>query len=137
MKRIAVASVSLVLAACGSIKNKEPPPKPFAGTHWNVVLERPLPGEGPWFEFGDGHMEGFGGCNKVGARYVQDTVGARYISIGRLEMGRHACETQAQTIESRVLETLQGVSSYTITGDIMKMSGSAGTLTLHAADKKP
>jgi heat shock protein HslJ len=137
MKKAWLWCCMLVLAAaCGSLQKKEPPPKPFAATHWVVVLERPLPGEAPWFVFGDGHMDGFGGCNKVGARYVQDSVGARYLSIGRLEMGRHACDPQSQAAESRILETLQGVSSYTITADTMKMSGSAGTLTLRAEEEK-
>jgi heat shock protein HslJ len=135
MKRWAMAmamGASLVLAACGTINKKEPPPRPFAGTPWEVVLELPLKGEQPNFRFGDGRMEGFGGCNQVTARYVQDTVGARAIVIGRLQVGRRACDVSAQVAEERVLEVLQAVSSYTITADSMVMSGSAGSLKLKA-----
>ena len=65
----------LLLCAC-ALPQKEPPPKPVAGTRWDVVLELPLPGEQPWFRFGDGRMEGFAGCNHVTAQYLQDSVGA-------------------------------------------------------------
>ena len=72
-----------LLAACAGSKEKEIPPKPFVGTRWQVVLELPVAGEQPHFRFGDGRMEGFGGCNRVASRYVQDSVGARAIAIGR------------------------------------------------------
>ncbi len=135
MKRWALGGVvgaSLLLAACGTINKKEPPPRSFTGTPWEVVLELPLRGDAPSFRFGDGRMEGFGGCNQVTARYVQDTVGARAIVIGRLEVGRRACDVSARVAEERVLEVLQAVSSYTITGDTMTMSGSAGSLKFRA-----
>lgn len=135
MKRLKLAAAlgaALVVAACGTINKKEPPPRPFVGTPWEVVLELPLRGEQPSFRFGDGRMEGFGGCNQVTARYVQDTVGARAIVIGRLEVGRRACDVSARVAEERVLEVLQAVSSYTIIADSMTMSGSAGSLKFRA-----
>jgi heat shock protein HslJ len=128
-----------VLAACGYIeKQKEPPPKPFVGTKWTVILDLPVKGEQPNFRFGDGRMEGFGGCNQVTARYVQDAVGARAIAIGRIEGGRRGCDASTQAAESRVLETLQSVSSYSVTADTLTMSGSGGTLKFKAPeDPKP
>lgn len=126
----ALAVAALVLAACAT--KKEPPPKPFTGTRWAVVLELPLPGEPPNFRFGDGRVEGFGGCNQVTARYVQDTVGARAIAIGRLEAGRRACDPSARAAEEHVLGVLQSVSSYSVTADTLTMSGSAGTLRFKA-----
>jgi heat shock protein HslJ len=111
---------------------KEPPPKPFTGTRWAVLLQIPLPGEPPNFRFGDGRMEGFGGCNRVSARYVQDTVGTRYITLGRIETGMRGCEPGAREAERHVLSILQNVTSYTITGDDMVMTGSGGSLQLHA-----
>ena len=135
MKPILVAAVLgavLLTAACETINKKEPPPRPFTGTRWEVVLELPLAGEQPNFRFGDGRMEGFGGCNQVTARYVQDTVGARAIVIGRIEAGRRACDVSARIAEERVLEVLQAVSSYTIIADTMTMSGSAGSLKMKA-----
>src|SRR5260221_8150238 len=63
--RLATGGIALVaalafLAACAAAR-KEPPPKPFAGTRWQVVLELPLAGEQPNMRFGDGRVEGFGG----------------------------------------------------------------------------
>jgi heat shock protein HslJ len=118
-------------AGCASTE-KEPPPKPFTVTRWQVTLEIPLAGEQPSVRFGDGRMEGFGGCNRIGARIIQDSVGSRFIAIGRIETGRRACDANVQATEVRMLEILQSVSSYTITGDLMVMSGSGGTLKLKA-----
>ena len=127
--KLAVSLVAAALLAAGcATTQKEPPPKPFTGTRWTVVLELPLAGEQPNFRFGDGRMEGFGGCNQVTARYVQDTVGARAIAIGRLEVGRRFCDPSERAAEERVLSVLQSVSSYSITADTMTMSGSAGSL---------
>lgn len=123
------------LVACASTK-KEPPPKPFVGTHWEVVLDLPLAGERPWVRFGDGRMEGFGGCNRIAARYVQDSVGAKAIGIGRIQSGQHACDRPARDAEDHIVGTLQAVSSYSITADTMTMTGSAGTLKFSAAAAK-
>jgi len=125
---LATAALAVLAAGCGSLQKKEPPPKPFVGTKWVVVLELPVPGEQPWFRFGDGRMEGFGGCNRIAARYVQDTVGSRFIAVGRIDRGVKPCDAGTQAAEARVLEVLQAVSSYTITVDAMVMSGSAGAL---------
>lgn len=128
MKAFFGLTLALCLAACGLAPKKEPPPKPFVGTKWQVRLELPLSGEQPHFRFGDGRMEGFGGCNRINARYVQDTVGARAIVIGRMDSGTRVCDGGAIEAEKRMLEVLQAVSSYTVTADTMTMTGSAGTL---------
>src|SRR5260221_12578862 len=75
------------LAGCAS-QPKEPPPKPFAGTRWQVQLEVPLAGEQPNMRFGDGRVEGFGGCNKFAAPYVQDSGGARAIGTATTKRDR-------------------------------------------------
>ena len=132
MKRLVLLlSLTLLAGACATSR-KEPPPKPFTGTRWAVVLELPIAGEPPNFRFGDGRVEGFGGCNLVTARFVQDTVGARAIAIGRLEVGRRTCDPSARAAEMHVLQVLQAVSSYSITADTLTMSGSAGTLRFKA-----
>ncbi len=132
MKLGSIVALLVLLPACATTP-KEPPPKPFAGTRWEVVLEMPNAGAQPQMRFGDGRVEGFGGCNKFLARYVQDVVGARAIAIGRIEVDRRLCaDTSAQVAEARILEVLQAVSSYTITGDIMIMAGSGGTLRFRA-----
>jgi heat shock protein HslJ len=130
--RIGVLAVAALLAACAAITEKEPPPKPFAGTRWDVMLELPLPGEQPWFRFGDGRMEGFAGCNRVTAQYLSDSVGAGAFAVRRIEGGTKACDAAARTVEARILSTMQSVSGYTISGDVMRMAGSGGTLTLRA-----
>lgn len=127
MKRLLAAATILALCACSPPK-REPPPKPFVGTKWQVQLELPIEGEQPHFRFGDGRMEGFGGCNRIAARYVQDTVGARAIAIGRIESGTRVCDASKREAEMRMLEVLQSVSSYAITADRLTMTGSGGTL---------
>jgi heat shock protein HslJ len=130
--------VSLALLSACATQEKEPPPKPFVGTRWEVVLELPLAGTQPQMRFGDGRVEGFGGCSMFVARYVQDVVGARAIAIGRIEVDRRLCaDPSAQAAETRVLEVLQAVSSYTITADTMVMAGSAGILRFRAYSQEP
>ncbi len=123
------------LASCAAQK-KEPPPKPFIATRWQVVLEIPIPGEPAYVRFGDGQMEGFGGCNKLSARFVQDSVGARAIVLGRIVSGRRGCDPAAQASENRLLEVLQSVSSYSITADEMVMTGSGGSLRFKAVPQE-
>lgn len=136
MRILAVAATATLLAACAAQK-KEPPPKPFVGTKWVAELELPIQGEQPHFRFGDGRMEGWAGCNRVGARYVQDTVGSRFIAIGRIDRGTRACDPGNQAAESRVLEILQAVSSYTIVGDQLTMTGSGGSLKFRSDPPNP
>ena len=50
--RVAWVLVALLAAGCGSLQKTEPPPKPFIGTKWTVVLELPLQGTQPWLQFG-------------------------------------------------------------------------------------
>jgi heat shock protein HslJ len=138
MKTNPVASAlaaAILLAACAS-QPKEPPPKPFTGTRWQAELEQPYAGEKPWVRFGDGRIEGFGGCNPIAARYVQDSVGAKAIAIGRIESGRHGCDAAASRLEDAWLEAFHSASSYTITGDVLTMSGSGGTLRFHAVPEE-
>ena len=132
---IAAAAAS-ILAACAAQK-KEPPPKPFVGTKWVVQLEIPIGGEQPHLRFGDGLMEGFGGCNRLAARYVQDTVGSRFIAIGRIDRGTRGCEPRSQAVEANLLQVLQGASSYTILADSMTMSGSGGSIKLKSDPPYP
>ena len=139
MRYLLAAAMLPLVIGCAATR-KEPPPKPFVGTRWEAILELPMPGEQPNFRFGDGRMEGFGGCNRLSARYVQDTVGARAVVIGRIETGMRSCDPGVQAAESRMMEVLQAVSSYTITADSMTMTGSGGSLKFRALptpDAKP
>ena len=134
MKTTVVASflaAAMLLAACAT-QPKEPPPKPFTGTRWQAQLELPYAGEKPWVRFGDGRVEGFGGCNPIAARYVQDSLGAKAIAIGRIDSGRHGCDAAAERLEDVWLEALRSASSYSITSDLLTMTGSGGTLRFHA-----
>jgi heat shock protein HslJ len=130
----AALAFAFLLPSCATTP-KEPPPKPFAGTRWEAALARPLP-EAPWVRFADGRMEGFGGCNRIAARYVEDSVGARAIAIGRIERGMHACEPAARIAEEAFLAVLQSASSYSIAGNALDMTGSAGTVRFRAAGEE-
>lgn len=133
-----IVAVALAAVACANpMKDKEPPPKPFVGTRWEAVLELPLRGEAPSMRLGDGRVEGFAGCNRFNARYLQDSVGARAIAFTAISASKRLCDAGTMAAENRLLEVLQYVSSYTITGDTMVMSGSAGTLRFRAVDPKP
>jgi heat shock protein HslJ len=123
---------AMLLSACGAMPSKEPPPKPFIGTKWVVLLELPIDSEAPWLRFGDGRMEGFGGCNRIAARILRDSVGAGAIALGRVERGTKACDPHSLAAEVHVLEVLQGVSSYLVEADLLIMSGSSGTLRLRS-----
>ena len=57
---------------------------------------------------------------------------AQVIVIGRIETGMRSCDKGAQAAERQMLEVLQSVSSYSITGDAMSMTGSGGTLKFRA-----
>jgi heat shock protein HslJ len=135
MKTAATLLAAWLLAGCAAIQSldkKDPPPMPFTGTRWQVMLEMPQAGEQPWVRFGDGRMEGFGGCSPFSANILQDAVGARAIAVMRIELQQRVCEASVVAAERRMLAVLQSVSSYAITADIMKMSGSGGTLVFKA-----
>jgi heat shock protein HslJ len=124
---IAFVAVVALLAGCATAK-KEPPATPFIGTLWHVVLELPIAGEQPYMRFGDGRVEGFGGCNRFSAQYVQDSVGARAIAIRRIELDRRLCDASAKAAEAHMMDVLQSVSSYAVTANTLTMSGSGGSL---------
>lgn len=127
-----LAAAAIAAAGCAPMQSKEPPPKPLAGTRWEALLELPVRGDAPYLRLGDGRVEGFAGCNRFNARYLQDSVGARAIAFAAISASKKLCDASTMAAESRFLEVLQYVSSYTITGDTMVMSGSAGTLRLRA-----
>ena len=129
-----IVLVAFVAAACAGYGQKEPPPKPFLATKWQLIMDIPPAGELPWVRFGDGRVEGFGGCSRFSGRYIQDAVGARAIAVGRLQIDRRLCDAALAEGEARMLEVLQVVSSYSVTADVLTMSGSGGTLRFHAAD---
>jgi heat shock protein HslJ len=137
--RTLVIAAALAAAACGTMKDKEPPPKPFIGTRWEVVLDLPMRGEQPYLRVGDGRIEGFGGCNNFTGRYLQDSVGARAVAVRALSVSKRLCDPSTNEAENRMLETLQSVSSYIIIADTMVLSGSAGSLKLRALpdERKP
>jgi len=139
MGRTLVIAAALAAAACGTMKDKEPPPKPFIGTRWEVVLDLPMRGEQPYLRVGDGRIEGFGGCNNFTGRYLQDSVGARAVAVRALSVSKRMCDPSTNEAENRMLETLQSVSSYIIIADTMVLSGSAGSLKLRALpdEKRP
>ena len=70
-----IVPVAFVVSACAAgYGQKEPPPKPFLATKWQLVMDIPPAGELPYVRFGDGRIEGFGGCSKFVGRYIQSLV---------------------------------------------------------------
>jgi len=133
--KISLLAVACLLVASCAATQKEPPPKPFTATKWQLIMDIPPAGEQPFVRFGDGIMRGFGGCDRFTARYVQDSVGARAIAIGRIDIDRRLCDAALRAGEARMLEVLQSVSSYSVTADVLTMTGSGGTLKFRAADE--
>lgn len=130
---LALIAAAILAAGCASQSKKEPPPKQFTGTRWALVTQSFPEGEAPYVRFTDGRLEGFGGCNHFVAAYVEDSVGAGAIAIRRIEVPhRRACEATVQEVESRLLDSLQSISSYAITGNALVMTGSSGILKLVA-----
>ena len=130
MKRHApiVAAVLFALAGCEFAPVKrEPPPLPFTGTKWMLITERKLE-RPPYLEFGDGAVSGFGGCNRVMGRYVQDAVGAGAIVFSSIASARMMCEPVLMTIEDRILAVLRSSTSVHVKANTMQLDGSAGTL---------
>ena len=131
MMKMPIALVALPLvAACqlGMPMNREPPPLPFTGTKWTLVTERKIPGEQPWLEFGDGAVTGFSSCNRIMGRYLQDTVGAGAIVFSSIASTKRMCDDVLMAIEERMINVLRSSTSVRVTGNALKIDGSAGAL---------
>lgn len=131
LRAFALSAAALVAPACQLVPVKrEPPPLPFTGTQWKLVTERKLAGEQPYLEFGDGAVTGFSGCNRIIGRYVQDTVGAGAIVFSSVSTSKKLCEPAVMAVEERILSVLRSSTSVRVTGNTLKIDGSAGTLEL-------
>jgi heat shock protein HslJ len=129
----AFAALVLTVAACNLDPKREPPPKPFTGTKWLLQLEVPGEGEAPFLQFGDGHVSGYTGCNRLNGRYQQDAVGAGAIVFTQVAITKRGCEPRVMTIEARILEVLGSSTSVGVLADTMRIDGSAGKLEFRAA----
>ena len=76
-KTIGLFAAGLLLASCAATR-PEPPPLPFTGTTWQLVMETPLPGPQPYVRFGDGIVRGSGGV-----LYVSDWKNGRLYAVDR------------------------------------------------------
>jgi heat shock protein HslJ len=133
LRHAALAAATLAAAACQSVPvNREPPPLPFTGTKWILGTERRLAGEQPWLEFGDGAVTGFSGCNRIMGRYQQDTVGAGAIVFSQVSTTKKMCDVTLMAIEERMLGVLRSSTNVRVTGDTLRIDGSAGALDFKA-----
>lgn len=136
MKRLPALLVVPLLAACPLVPVKrEPPPAPFVGTKWMLVTERQLEGQAPYLEFGDGAVTGFTGCNRVMGRYVQDAIGAGAIVFSTLATTKKLCDVVPMAIEERMLGVLRSSTNVRVTGEALRIDGSAGGLDFRAAPR--
>lgn len=136
MKILPLLLLPLVAACVGAPVNREPPPLPFTGTKWMLVTERAPKGEAPYLEFGDGAVTGSSGCNRIMGRYLQDTVGAGAIVFSSIASTKRMCEDPMMAIEDRLLNVLRSSTSVKVTGDRLRIDGSAGALDFRA-DARP
>jgi heat shock protein HslJ len=137
--RLALAAVLATLAAaCANAPAvREPPPLPFTGTKWTLITERKLPGEQPYLEFGDGAVTGFSGCNRVMGRYVQDVVGAGAIVFSSIATSKRMCEDPVMAVEERLIAVLRSSTNVKVTGNTLRIDGSAGKLDFVAPLPEP
>ena len=73
----------------------------------------------------DGRLAGFAGCNSYQGAYG---VGDGTITIGRLATTRRACEASLMEQERDYLAALGRAVSYTIAGDLLRLSAADGIL---------
>jgi heat shock protein HslJ len=136
--RAALAAAFAALASCANAPAvREPPPLPFIGTKWTLVTERKLAGEQPWLEFGDGAVTGFSGCNRIMGRYLQDAVGAGAIIFSTLSTTKRMCEDPLMAIEERMIAVLRSSTNVKVTGNTLRIDGSAGKLDFTAPLPEP
>ena len=128
-----------LFAACESMVpvHREPPPLPFTGTKWTLVTERKVAGEQPWLEFGDGAVTGFSSCNRIMGRYLQDTVGAGAIVFSSIASTKRMCDDPLMAIEERILNVLRTSTNVRVTGNALRIDGSAGALNFTGPPPPP
>lgn len=135
-RAVLFACASALLAGCPLAPVKrEPPALPFSGTKWMLVTERKLAGEAPYLEFGDGAVTGSSGCNRIMGRYVQDSVGAGAIVFSSISSTKRRCDDVTMAVEERILSVLRSSTSVRVTGDALRIDGSAGKLDFRAAPR--
>lgn len=136
MPPLRALALLVLLPACQFVPVKrEPPPLPFVGTKWMLVTERKLAGEAPYLEFGDGAVTGSSGCNSILGRYLQDSVGAGAIVFSTIGTSKRLCDGVAMALEERLLGVLRSSTSVRVTGDTLRIDGSAGGLDFKAATR--
>jgi len=136
LRAAALVAAGALLAGCPLVPVKrEPPPLPFTGTKWMLVTERKPAGEVPYLEFGDGAVTGSSGCNRIMGRYVQDAVGAGAIVFSSIASSKRLCDDVAMAVEDRILAVLRTSTSVRVTGDGLRIDGSAGVLDFKAATR--
>ena len=135
--RAALLACAGFLAACNGPAVREPPPLPFTGTKWMLATERAHAGEAPFLEFGDGAMSGSSGCNRIMGRYVQDSVGAGAIVFSSIASTKRLCDAAAMAVEDRLLGVLRTSTNVQVTGDTLRIDGSAGRLDFRAFSAPP
>jgi heat shock protein HslJ len=119
-----VATLALVLTACGGSSSAT---HDIKGTAWTVSTiggQATVPGAQPTIAFGsDGTISGSTGCNTYSGTY---TVDGDRLTVSQLAMTRKACADPAvNTQEGAVTAGLTGATSWSI--------GSDGNLTIKGA----
>lgn len=135
MKPLLILTLPLALAACLSAPVKrDTEPASFTGTRWMLVTERKIEQEKPYLEFGDGAVSGSTSCNRIMGRYVQDSIGAGAIIFSAIASTKRMCADPLMAIEEKMLAVLRSSTNVRVTGNRLRIDGSAGALDF-IADK--
>ncbi len=138
MKALPLVLLSLFGAACvANPAKREAPAMPFVGTKWMVVTERKVEIEQPYLEFGDGAVSGSTGCNRIMGRYVQDSIGAGAIIFSSIASTKRQCADSLMAIEDKMLGVLRSSTNVRVTGNRLRIDGSAGALDFVAESTGP
>jgi heat shock protein HslJ len=68
-------------------------------------------------------------------RYLQDTVGAGAIVFSAVSTTKKLCEGPVMAVEERLLAVLRTSTNVRVTGDALRIDGSAGALDFKAAPR--
>ena len=78
----------------------------------------------------DGHLSGSAGCNDYNATYTFDESGS--MTVGPLSTTRKACADAVMSLENGYLVALQGTSEWAISGGVLTLTGTGGTVLTYS-----
>ena len=131
---VATLLLAILLAACGTKEPNQPPAESASlpGTEWALTLlngDALIDGTQITLRFGDGSLEGSGGCNTYGGSYTASGDSLRLSDLYWTEM---ACMEPEGVMDQELayLNTLNTVALYRVNVDLLELYKEAGTPVL-------